>query len=307
MFRVFDSLNWVENMRVAMDAVIESGKLCEAAICYTGDLLDPDRAKYDLKYYVGMAKELRDAGAHVLGIKDMAGLLKPSAAYTLVKDAEGGGGAAGPLPHPRHQRRRGRRASSPPSRAGVDAVDAAMDSFSGNTSQPCLGSIVEALRRTERDTGLDIEAIRTLSDYWEAVRAQYAAFEAGLKAPASEVYLHEMPGGQFTNLKAQARSMGLEERWHEVAQMYAEVNRMFGDIVKVTPSLQGGRRHGADDGGAGADPRAGRGPGRRGRLPRERRRHDAGQPRPAAGRLAGGVAEEGAEGRGAARPSGRAR
>jgi pyruvate carboxylase len=234
-FRVFDSLNWVENMRVAMDAVIDTGRICEAAICYTGDLLDPDRAKYDLKYYVAMAKQLSDAGAHVLGIKDMAGLVKPSAAYMLVRTLKEEVGL--PIHFHTHDTSGVAAASIlAASRAGVDAVDAAMDSFSGNTSQPCLGSIVEALRRTERDTGLDVEAIRTLSDYWEAVRDQYAAFEAGLKAPASEVYLHEMPGGQFTNLKAQARSMGLEERWHEVAQMYAEVNRMFGDIVKVTPS-----------------------------------------------------------------------
>ena len=234
-FRVFDSLNWVENMRVAMDAVIDTGKICEAAICYTGDLLDPDRAKYDLKYYVAMAKELRDAGAHVLGLKDMAGLLKPSAAFTLVKTLKEEVGL--PVHFHTHDTSGVSAASVlAAARAGVDAVDAAMDSFSGNTSQPCLGSIAEAVRRTERDTGLDIEAIRQLSDYWEAVRTQYAAFEAGLKAPASEVYLHEMPGGQFTNLKAQARSMGLEERWHEVAHMYAEVNRMFGDIVKVTPS-----------------------------------------------------------------------
>ncbi|MEO6298583.1 MAG: biotin/lipoyl-containing protein, partial [Paracoccaceae bacterium] len=120
--------------------------------------------------------------------------------------------------------------------AGVDAVDAAMDAFSGGTSQPCLGSIVEALRHTDRDTGLDIAAIRPISNYWEGVRGQYAAFESGLPSPASEVYLHEMPGGQFTNLKAQARSLGLEERWHEVAQAYADANQMFGDIVKVTPS-----------------------------------------------------------------------
>jgi pyruvate carboxylase len=234
-FRVFDSLNWVENMRVAMDAVIDAGKVCEAAICYTGDLLDPERSKYDLKYYVAMAKKLRDAGAHVLGIKDMAGLVKPSAAYTLVKTLKDEVGL--PIHFHTHDTSGVSAASVlAASRAGVDAVDAAMDSFSGNTSQPCLGSIVEALRWTERDTGLDPEAIRQLSEYWEAVRDQYAAFEAGLKAPASEVYLHEMPGGQFTNLKAQARSMGLEERWHEVAHMYAEVNRMFGDIVKVTPS-----------------------------------------------------------------------
>ena len=182
-----------------------------------------------------MAKDLSAAGAHILGIKDMAGLLKPSAAFTLVKTLKEEVGL--PIHFHTHDTS-GIAAASilAASRAGVDAVDAAMDSFSGNTSQPCLGAIVEALARTERDTGLDIEAIRRLSDYWEAVRTQYAAFEAGLKAPASEVYLHEMPGGQFTNLKAQARSMGLEERWHEVAHTYAEVNRMFGDIVKVTPS-----------------------------------------------------------------------
>ncbi|MFO1142409.1 MAG: pyruvate carboxylase [Amaricoccus sp.] len=234
-FRVFDSLNWVENMRVAMDAVIESGKICEAAICYTGDLNDPARSKYDLEYYVRMAKQLKAAGAHILGLKDMAGLVKPAAAYTLIRALKEEVGL--PVHFHTHDTSGVSAASIlAASAAGVDAVDAAMDSFSGMTSQPCLGSIVEALQRTDRDTGLDVEAIRQLADYWEAVRSQYAAFEAGLKAPASEVYLHEMPGGQFTNLKAQARSMGLEERWHEVAHMYAEVNRMFGDIVKVTPS-----------------------------------------------------------------------
>jgi pyruvate carboxylase len=234
-FRVFDSLNWVENMRVAIDAVLDTGKLCEAAICYTGDLFDPDRAKYDLDYYVSMGKELRDAGAHVLGVKDMAGLCKPAAAYALVKALKEEVGL--PVHFHTHDTS-GIAAASilAAARAGVDAVDAAMDAFSGGTSQPCLGSIVEAFRNTDRDSGLDIEAVRQISAYWEAVRVQYRAFEAGLMTPASEVYLHEMPGGQFTNLKAQARSMGLEERWHEVAEMYAEVNRMFGDIVKVTPS-----------------------------------------------------------------------
>jgi pyruvate carboxylase len=234
-FRVFDSLNWVENMRVAMDAVIDSGKICEGTICYTGDILDPERAKYDLKYYVNMAKELEAAGAHVLGLKDMAGLLKPAAARVLVKalkdelsipvhfhthDTSGIAGAT----------------ILATADAGVDAVDAAMDAFSGGTSQACLGSVVEALRHTDRDTGLNIGAVRQISDYWEQVRAQYVAFESGLAAPASEVYLHEMPGGQFTNLKAQARSLGLEDRWPEVARTYADVNQMFGDIVKVTPS-----------------------------------------------------------------------
>ena len=234
-FRVFDSLNWVENMRVAMDAVIESGKICEASICYTGDILNPERSKYDLKYYVKMAQELKAAGAHVIGLKDMAGLLKPAAARVLVKALKEEVG----LPVHFHTHDTSGLAGATilaASDAGVDAVDVAMDAFSGGTSQPCLGSVVEALRNSDRDTGLNIEAVRTMSDYWEQVRAQYVAFESGLAAPASEVYLHEMPGGQFTNLKAQARSLGLEEKWPEVASTYADVNQMFGDIVKVTPS-----------------------------------------------------------------------
>ncbi len=234
-FRVFDSLNWVENMRVAMDAVVEANKVCEGTICYTGDLLNPDRAKYDLNYYVSMGKDLKAAGAHVLGLKDMAGLLKPAAARALIKALKEEVGL--PIHFHTHDTS-GISAATVLAAcdAGVDAVDAAMDAFSGGTSQPCLGSVVEALRHTDRDTGLDIEAIRRMSNYWEAVRGQYAAFESGLPAPASEVYLHEMPGGQFTNLKAQARSLGLEDRWHEVAQAYADANQMFGDIVKVTPS-----------------------------------------------------------------------
>ncbi|WP_416881433.1 pyruvate carboxylase [Marivita sp.] len=234
-FRVFDSLNWVENMRVAMDAVLETNRILEGTICYTGDLNDPARSKYDLKYYVAMGKELKAAGSHILGLKDMAGLLKPAAAGPLVKALKEEVG----LPvhfHTHDTSGAGIATIMAAAAAGVDAVDAAMDALSGNTSQPTLGSVVEALRHTERETGLDISAIREISNYWEAVRGQYAAFETGQQAPASEVYLHEMPGGQFTNLKAQARSLGLEERWHEVAQTYADVNQMFGDIVKVTPS-----------------------------------------------------------------------
>ncbi|BBE73301.1 pyruvate carboxylase [Oharaeibacter diazotrophicus] len=234
-FRVFDCLNWVENMRVAMDAVLDADKVCEAAICYTGDILDPDRAKYDLKYYVALTRELERAGAHVIGIKDMAGLLKPGAARVLFRALR----QATDLPLHFHTHDTSGIAAASVLAAvdeGVDAVDAAMDAFSGNTSQPCLGSIVAALAGSQRDTGLDQAAIRRISFYWEAVRGRYAAFESDLKGPASEVYLHEMPGGQFTNLKEQARSLGLESRWHEVAQMYADVNKMFGDIVKVTPS-----------------------------------------------------------------------
>ncbi|HPD93558.1 MAG: pyruvate carboxylase [Rhodobacter sp.] len=234
-FRVFDSLNWVENMRVAMDAVIESGRICEGTICYTGDLLDPAQRKYTIDYYVKMAKALEAAGAHVLGVKDMAGVLKAPAArvlFSALKDAVD-------LPIHFHTHDTSGAAIATimaASEAGVDAVDAAMDALSGNTSQATLGSIVEALRHTARDTGLSIDAIREISDYWEQVRAHYAAFETGQQAPSSEVYLHEMPGGQFTNLKAQARSLGLEDRWPEIARAYADANQIFGDIVKVTPS-----------------------------------------------------------------------
>ena len=235
LFRAFDCLNWVENMRVSMDAIVAEGKLCEAAICYTGDLLDPDRAKYDLKYYVGLTRELEAAGAHIIAVKDMAGLLKPNAARVLFKALR----EATDLPIHFHTHDTSGLSAATVLAAvdsGVDAIDAAMDSFSGNTSQPCLGSVVEALKGSERDPDLDPEWIRRISFYWEAVRNQYAAFESDLKGPASEVYLHEMPGGQFTNLKEQARSLGLETRWHEVAQAYHDVNLMFGDIVKVTPS-----------------------------------------------------------------------
>ena len=235
LFRVFDCLNWVENMRVSMDAVAEENKLCEAAICYTGDILNSARPKYDLKYYTDLAVELEKAGAHIIALKDMAGLLKPAAAKVLFKALREATG----LPIHFHTHDTSGIAAATVLAAvdaGVDAVDAAMDALSGNTSQPCLGSIVEALKGTERDPGLDPEWIRRISFYWEAVRHQYAAFESDLKGPASEVYLHEMPGGQFTNLKEQARSLGLETRWHQVAQAYADANQMFGDIVKVTPS-----------------------------------------------------------------------
>ena len=234
-FRIFDCLNWVENMRVSIDAVSDAGKVAEGAICYTGDVLDPKRAKYDLKYYVGLAKELEAAGAHVLGIKDMAGLLRPAAAKKLIETLKSEIG----LPiHLHTHDTSGASAATVLAAvdAGVDAVDAAMDALSGTTSQPTLGSLVAALRDGPRDPGLEAPAIRDISFYWEAVRTHYRAFESDLRSGASEVYLHEMPGGQFTNLKEQARSLGLESRWHAVAQTYADVNQMFGDIVKVTPS-----------------------------------------------------------------------
>ncbi len=235
LFRVFDCLNWVESMRVSMDAVLESGKLLEAAICYTGDLLDPARSKYDLRYYVDMARELEKAGAHIIAVKDMSGLMKPAAARALfaaLRDE-----VAAPLHFHTHDTSGLSGASVLAAvEAGVDAVDAAMDALSGLTAQPCLGSLVAALDQTDRPSGLDLEAIRDISLYWEAVRFQYAGFESDLRSGASEVYLHEMPGGQFTNLKEQARALGLESRWHDVARAYAEANQIFGDIIKVTPS-----------------------------------------------------------------------
>jgi len=235
LFRVFDSLNWVENMRVAMDAVLESGALCEASICYTGDLLDPNKTKYDLGYYVGLARELEAAGAHVLGIKDMAGLCKPEAARRLVKALREEVGI--PIHFHTHDTSGASAASVlAAAEAGVDAADAAMDPMSGLTSQPNLGAIVEALRHTERDTGLAREPLNDAASYWEVVRTYYAGFESDIRAGASEVYEHEMPGGQYTNLRQQARGLGIEGRWREVARTYAEVNEMLGDIVKVTPT-----------------------------------------------------------------------
>ncbi|HEY6644605.1 pyruvate carboxylase [Povalibacter sp.] len=235
-FRVFDSLNWVPNMRVAMDAVRDAGKLCEAAICYTGNLSDPKQTKYDLKYYLALARDLKAAGAHILGIKDMAGLCQPRAAFTLVKALKEETGL--PIHFHTHDTS-GIAAASVLAAidAGADAVDGAMDSMSGLTSQPNLGSIAEALRHGPRDTGVDLENLRTLSSYWEQVRRCYSAFESDLRSGASEVYVHGMPGGQFTNLREQARSLGIDDvRWPEVARAYAQVNEMFGDIVKVTPT-----------------------------------------------------------------------
>ena len=236
LFRVFDSLNWVENMRVAMDAVLEAGRLCEAAICYSGNLSNPSERKYTLDYYLGLARELKAAGTHILGVKDMAGLCQPRAAYDLVKALKDETG----LPvhfHTHDTSGIGAASVFAAIAAGADAVDAAMDSMSGLTSQPNLGSIVEALRFGPRDSGLDPEHVRTIAHYWGQVRKGYAAFESDNRAGASEVYVHGMPGGQYTNLREQARSLGIEDaRWPEVARTYAEVNELFGDIIKVTPT-----------------------------------------------------------------------
>jgi pyruvate carboxylase len=234
-FRIFDSLNYLPNLKVAMEAVQDTHAICEAAICYTGDILDEKRSKYSLKYYVKLAKELERMGAHILAIKDMAGLCRPYAAQALVKALK----EATDLPiHFHTHDTSGINAASvlKASEAGVDVADLAIASMSGSTSQPNLNSIVAALQHTPRDTGLDLEALNEFSDYWERVREVYAPFDTAPKTGSAEVYLHEMPGGQYTNLKEQAASMGLGHRWPEIARTYAEVNQIFGDIVKVTPS-----------------------------------------------------------------------
>lgn len=234
-FRIFDSLNYLPNLRVAMEAVQDTHAIAEGTLCYTGDILDPDRAKYDLKYYVRLAKELEKMGAHMIAIKDMAGLARPPAAAKLVKTLRQEIGL--PIHFHTHDTS-GINASSVLSAAnsGVDVVDLALASMSGSTSQPNLNSIVAALRGTPRDTRLNLSALDRFSDYWEQVRPIYTPFDTAPKHGSAEVYLHEMPGGQFTNLKEQANSMGVGHRWPEIARTYAEVNQLFGDIVKVTPS-----------------------------------------------------------------------
>jgi pyruvate carboxylase len=235
LFRVFDALNWVENMRVSIDAVLESGALCEGAICYTSDLFDTTRPKYDLRYYLRIARELQSAGVHLLAIKDMAGVCRPRAASALVRALREETG----LPvhfHTHDTSGAGAASVLAAIEAGAVVVDGALDAMSGLTSQPNLNAVVAALQGSERDTGLDLPMLQEVSHYWEGVRRLYAPFESDIRSGTADVYRHEMPGGQYTNLREQARSMGLEHRWLEVSQAYAEVNRLFGDIVKVTPT-----------------------------------------------------------------------
>ncbi len=234
-FRIFDSLNWMPNMQIAIEATLKTGALCEAAICYTGDILDPSREKYSLAYYVRHAKDLERMGTHILGIKDMAGLLRPYAAYKLVKTLREEVGL--PIHLHTHDTSGINGASIlKAAEAGVNVADAAISAMSGTTSQPNLNSIVAALAHTERDPGLNFDALNRCSEYWETVRTYYTPFDNAPKSGTAEVYIHEMPGGQYTNLKEQAESMGLGSRWADIARTYAEVNAAFGDIVKVTPS-----------------------------------------------------------------------
>ena len=235
LFRIFDALNWADNMRVAMEAVIASGALCEAAICYTGDITDPRRTKYSLKYYVDLAKQLEKMGAHLLAIKDMAGLCKPFAAEQLVKALRAEIGI--PIHFHTHDTAGVQAASIlNASGQGLDIADACMAPLSGGTSQVNLNTIVEALRNSPRDTRLPGHELDRIAEYWRAVREFYLPFESPVLPAGSDLYQHEMPGGQYTNLFQQARALGLADRWSQVCRVYADVNQLLGDIVKVTPT-----------------------------------------------------------------------
>lgn len=234
-FRIFDSLNWIKGMEVAIDAVRQSGKIAEAAICYTGDILDDNRAKYSVQYYKDMAKELELAGAHILAIKDMAGLLKPEAAYRLISELK----ETTSLPihlHTHDTSGNGIYLYAKAIEAGVDIIDTALGSMAGLTSQPSANSLYYAMKGSKREVRADIDSLEKLSYYWEDVRKYYKDFESGMISPHSEIYVHEMPGGQYSNLQQQAKAVGLGDRWEEVKRMYSRVNLLFGDIVKVTPS-----------------------------------------------------------------------
>jgi pyruvate carboxylase len=233
-FRVFDALNWTKGLRVAFDSVLKHGGVLEGSMCYTGDILDPKRDKYPLKYYVELGKEIEHMGAHILNIKDMAGLLKPFAAEKLVKALKEEIGIPISL-HTHDTSSNGLTTLMLANRAGVDTVDAALSSLSGLTSQPNLNALVSALENTNRDPGLDQEALQQLANYWETVRTYYAPFESELRSGTAQVYEHEIPGGQYSNYKPQVEGMGLGDRWEECKKMYRKVNDMFGDVIKVTP------------------------------------------------------------------------
>ncbi|MGO5334591.1 pyruvate carboxylase [Enterococcus cecorum] len=234
-FRIFDSLNWTAQMEPSIQAVLDSGKIAEAAICYTGDINDPLRSKYDINYYKQMAKDLESLGAHIIAIKDMAGLLKPQAAYRLISELKDTVDVPIHL-HTHDTSGNAIMTYEKAIQAGVDIVDVAISAMSAHTSQPSMSSLYYALLGDKRAPQMDIQKAQALNHYWEDVRPYYQSFENGMNAPQTEVYLHEMPGGQYSNLQQQAKAVGLSDKWDEVKQMYRKVNMMFGDIVKVTPS-----------------------------------------------------------------------
>ena len=234
-FRIFDSLNWMDGMKVSIEEVLKTGKVAEVAMCYTGDILDPSKTKYDLNYYVKLAKEIEATGAHILAIKDMSALCKPMAAHKLIQTLK----SEVKMPihfHTHDTTGNGVAANLMAAMGGVDIVDAAFNGMSGVTSQPALNSVVAALANSDRDTGFVGSELQLLSDYWDSVRPVYSKFESDLKAGSTEIYDLEIPGGQYSNLKSQVESFGLGHKFRDVKQMYKEANLLLGDIVKVTPS-----------------------------------------------------------------------
>ncbi|APC40425.1 pyruvate carboxylase [Clostridium estertheticum subsp. estertheticum] len=234
-FRIFDSLNWLKGMETSIDEVLKSGKVAEACICYTGDILNDKKNKYNLDYYIKLAKEIEKTGAHILGIKDMSALLKPHAAFKLINALKQEVGMPIHL-HTHDTTGNGVATVLMAAQAGVDIVDTAFNSMSGLTSQPALNSVVAALKNTDRDTGIDLKGIQGISDYWDAVRPVYDQFKSDLNSGSAEIYRYEIPGGQYSNLKPQVESFGLGHKFNEIKETYKVVNDMVGDIVKVTPS-----------------------------------------------------------------------
>lgn len=234
-FRIFDSLNWMENIAPCIDMVRKTGGIAEGSLCYTGDILDPKRTKYNLDYYLRMAKDLENAGSHILGVKDMSGLLKPHAAKLLIEALKD----TVKIPIHLHTHDTSSLQSATylmAIEAGVDVIDCALGSMSGMTSQPNFNSIVEMMRFHERENPYNVKSLNQFSNYWETVRDYYHPFESGMKSSSAEVFLHEIPGGQYSNLKPQAIALGLGDQFEEIKERYADVNELFGDIVKVTPS-----------------------------------------------------------------------
>lgn len=234
-FRIFDSLNWVEGMKYAIECVKNEGKIAEGTMCYTGDILDKNRTKYNLEYYLKKAKEIEKTGCHILGIKDMSGLLKPYAAYELIKELK----KEIKIPihlHTHDTTGNGVATCLMAAEAGVDIIDTAFNSMSGLTSQPAMNSVIAALETTDRATGINLEDMEALSNYWGSIRPIYAKFESDLRSGTTEIYRYEIPGGQYSNLKPQVESFGLGHKFNEVKEMYKKVNDMLGDIIKVTPS-----------------------------------------------------------------------
>lgn len=235
-FRVFDSLNYVENLKLGIDAAGQAGGIVEGAMSYAGDVSDPNELKYSLDYYMKLADDLVKAGCHIITIKDMAGLLKPKAATLLVSELRRTYPNIPIHIHTHDTAGTGVASMLACAHAGADVIDAAVDSMSGTTSQPSMGAIVASLQNSKLDTGINLSELQRITDYWEELRALYRPFESGQLSGSSDVYVNEIPGGQYTNLQFQARSLGLSGQWSKIKKAYAQADKILGHIIKVTPT-----------------------------------------------------------------------